>query len=119
MDEDDPQWPDAALAAMADQLGGEDIVLEVVAVYLECLPERLAAMSADALHSREEMGRAAHSLKSASAQLGLHDLSQSCARLEQLARDDGGADVRAAADDVTLRAQVAQEALTRWSAGRT
>jgi HPt (histidine-containing phosphotransfer) domain-containing protein len=82
----------AVLAGFAEQLGeaGEEVLREVVAVYLEDTPALIDAMRAAAsTGDLDVLDRSAHTLKSSSAVVGAMELSALCQRLEADAR--GGA----------------------------
>lgn len=88
----------ARLDQMAEDLGGPEVVAEVISIFLEEAPRHLDALEgalaegdADALRS------AAHTLKSSSAQLGAMRVSELARKLE--ASGDAGK-VAEAADDV-------------------
>jgi CheY-like chemotaxis protein len=91
----------SALAALRDLQGedGPDILAELIAVYLRDTPPRLAALhKAVARADAEALGRAAHSLKGSSSQIGAVQVARLCADLEEQA---GTTDLRGVAE--TLR----------------
>ncbi len=75
------------LAALAEDIGDDDLVRETVRTYLEELPVRLTALtrSYDA-GDQHGVTETAHSLKSASAMLGAVHMSDLCAVVEQSAK---------------------------------
>jgi HPt (histidine-containing phosphotransfer) domain-containing protein len=79
----------AKLRQLTEDLGGPDLVIETLKVYLDELPERLVA-----LHRSMEAGSAqetratAHSLKGASGMLGAMKLHELCRRMETEATMD-------------------------------
>jgi len=89
--------PEAKLDARAlDQIralerpGAPSIVGKVIQVYLTTTPQLLTAMRAGmAERDPEAVRQAAHSLKSASANLGAKDLAEMCRSLESQARTGG------------------------------
>jgi HPt (histidine-containing phosphotransfer) domain-containing protein len=102
----EPGPPDEAvdvrtLAALRD-LQGEgqpDLLAELITVYLRETPPRLAALhKAVARADAEALGRAAHSLKGSSSQIGAVQVARLCADLEEQA---GTTDLRGVAE--TLR----------------
>jgi HPt (histidine-containing phosphotransfer) domain-containing protein len=75
-----------ALAEL-EELGGETLVQEIIDLFLADAPRRLAeARAAMQQGDVRTAMRAAHSLKSSAAQLGLDSLSSQCARIEQTAK---------------------------------
>jgi two-component system cell cycle response regulator DivK len=77
------------------RVGGESLVSEIVALYLEDLPGRLTrARDAFTARNAQALAKAAHALRSSSAQLGAETLASACDALEGLA-DEG--DLNAAA----------------------
>lgn len=111
---DEGREPD--LSGLVEQLGDEALAADVVEVYLEALPERVGALEAARGGLREDTVRAAHSLKSASALLGLGDLSARCAALEAAGRASEP-DVAELVDAVLARTGPAEVALRDWLAG--
>lgn len=86
---------EAGLARLAEDLGGEDALDEVVSAFLADA-DRLAAH----LRGGEEAGersfvRALHTLRSSSAMLGAHRLSRLCREAEDAARAGDVAGARA------------------------
>ena len=71
-----------AMAKLA-HMGGEALVRELATIYLEDMPSRFVAMH-DAIVRRDALAlvKAAHSLKSSSAQLGAQELATACDRVE-------------------------------------
>ncbi|MGH8672084.1 MAG: Hpt domain-containing protein [Burkholderiales bacterium] len=67
--------------------GKPDIVSKVIAIYVESTPGLLQAMQ-DALESNDPaaLQRAAHTLKSSSANLGAHILTALCKEIEAIGR---------------------------------
>ena len=97
------------LAALLDSLGGDiDFLKELVDAYLDSTPGLLAAMrQAAAAGDGAGLQRAAHSLKSGSANMGALTLAVLCKQLEDMGRSGvlDGAEARidtaaAAYDDV-------------------
>jgi CheY-like chemotaxis protein len=75
----------AALERMS-RVGGAALVAELAALYLEDLPARIAR-TRDALNARDSAGlaKAAHALRSSSAQLGAEALTSACDDVEDAA----------------------------------
>ena len=74
------------VGAMAPGDGGA-LVRKVISIYLEDAPKRLRALRDAVAHSdTEEVGRAAHALKSASANVGAVVMAESCSAIEAFAR---------------------------------
>ena len=66
---------------------GDELLAQLIGIYLEDAPKHIVAMRAATQHSDVDALRvAAHTLKSSSAQLGALRLSESCRTLEQRAR---------------------------------
>lgn len=90
--------PGAAAAAMldtrtldrlAEDLGGVESVREIATLFLDSLPARWAEVSATWQSGDAPAAtRAAHTLKSAAAIVGLNALSDLCRQLELLAREN-------------------------------
>ena len=79
-----------AAIARLHRIGGEQFVEELAVLFLQDMPARLVTMH-DALTTRDAvaMSRAAHAMKSSSAQLGAERLAGACGELEDAAdRDD-------------------------------
>ena len=90
-----------------DPDGATRLLQRIVRRFIEGLPEQLAAMRAQGDDGRAIARRAAHSLKSAAAQLGAKRLALHAARVEEYLRDGhvGGAEslcdeLRIAAEEV-------------------
>ena len=77
------------LLSLGGEMGGE-LLVELVDLYLEDAAERVKAMrsSFDA-GSAEDVAKAAHALKSASANMGALPFSRLCNDLEHMGTDDG------------------------------
>lgn len=75
-----------SLALLADE--GEDLVGEILDLFLEDSNERMRAMT-DAVRAKdpEEAARAAHAMKSSSRNVGARALSELCRQIESGARD--------------------------------
>ncbi len=83
---DIPETVRAALDSLRG-LGGDDLVRQMVAVFVEYSDGRLAVLqgAADA-GDFTEVASAAHTLKGSSRQLGLVDMADACLALEQAAK---------------------------------
>ncbi len=79
----------AGLRAL-DPTGGDTVVREIAAIYLEDTPTRLRELeeAANAGHA-ERFIRAAHSLKGSSASLGVIAMHAAAERIESAARSSG------------------------------
>ena len=87
---DDAQSLDVAkLAQLTEDLGGPELVVQTLGVYLEELPLRLVSMhrSMEA-GSADEVRATAHALKGASGMLGAMKLYELCRRMETEATTD-------------------------------
>ena len=89
---------------------------KLVAMYLDDAPARVQRMK-DALERKdaEELAREAHALKSASATLGIQDVSEACGRAEQAARRPPTdlADLTAHVAKIAREVTEAERALTK------
>lgn len=79
------------------ELGGDDdpgLLLEVIGMFLDDAPTRIAEIRQGlASGDIKLLERAAHSLKSASANVGAMQLSNVCKRIEEIARQDKAAGI--------------------------
>ncbi len=77
---------DASLLNAFEELqepGEADLIVELIDLYLEDAPRRIAALTKAASNSDwSEVKRAAHNLKGSSANLGVQLVSEVCAELE-------------------------------------
>ncbi len=108
-----------ALDRVLESVGGDtEFLAELLATYFEDSPRQIAAMRAAlAAGSAEDLRRAAHSLKSNSANFGAMILSQQCKDLEAMAkagRLDGAA---ACIDEIDIAYDKARTALVATSEG--
>ena len=82
---------DMAVLTSFEEAQGEgepDLVVELIDLYLEDTPHRVAAMrEAMAKTDGQSLERAAHCLKGSSASLGAGQVAVLCEELEQIARD--------------------------------
>lgn len=80
------------------ELGGDDdpgLLLELIDLFLADAPRQLEEMSRGfATNDARLLERAAHTLKSSSANLGAMTLSSLCKRMEEIARENELAGVR-------------------------
>ena len=84
-----------AFAALEDLAGDDDpeLIAELVEIYLEDSQIRMDEVSSGAAGSEgERIGRAAHALKSSSANIGAVAFSRVCANLEKHVRSDDAVD---------------------------
>ena len=78
---------DLEALARLERFGGRTLLNEMIALYLESAPERLAAAAAGLVASdAAATENALHSLKASSAQLGAVRLSRLCEEGEAIAR---------------------------------
>lgn len=103
-----PNMPD-----LLERLGDPLIVETVVEAYLDCLPERLDAIEVAGQAPDEESLRAAHTLRSASALLGLTPLADACAALETALRTAPSVACPALVDPVLRLADEVRASLLR------
>jgi HPt (histidine-containing phosphotransfer) domain-containing protein len=73
------------LAELAEGMGGEDVLREILGLYREGLPRQLDRLRAAVKRGdAEEVRLAAHALRSGAAVLGACLLADTCAALERL-----------------------------------
>lgn len=107
--------PDVVESAAIDRLlriGGQDFLLEMIALFLENAPERIRAARAGL--QREDLQavyRAAHSLKSTAGNLGARPLQESAERLEKRAAAREREGLEALMDEVAARYEAVRERL--------
>lgn len=90
-------------------VGGETLVRELMAVFVERTPERLrSAEQSFAAGDLEATAAALHSLRSASGTVGARSLTELAGRLERAARGDG--DLAAGLAELKLEAEQALRA---------
>ncbi len=108
-----PVLDPSVLDRLADDVGGVDTVAAVADVYLEQLPIRLVALRDTVRSDPPACRRVAHSLKSASAALGLMEMAHHAAGLESVVEIDAeqGAESVAELDRVS---GAAAEQLGAW-----
>ncbi|HWW68422.1 MAG TPA: Hpt domain-containing protein, partial [Duganella sp.] len=91
---------------------GEALLERVLHAYLEDTPTHLRTIkSAIDSGSTVQMRKAAHSLKSSSANVGADALAQRCREMEQLGRNDTTAGAAALLDDMERSFQAVRQAL--------
>ncbi len=79
------------LADLAEGVGGEEVLAELLGLYRDGLPRQLDRLRAAVKRGEtEEVRLAAHALRSGAAVLGASLLADTCARLERV-RDLAGA----------------------------
>ncbi len=77
----------AALSNLLATVGGDEAFLaEMIDTFLDDAPKLLAAMHHAAAANAEELRRAAHTLKSNSANFGAMNLSKMCNALEEIGK---------------------------------
>jgi len=80
---------DHPIRVLAEEAGTE-VVAEVVELFLRTTPERVEALcKAHADKDLDEVGRMAHSLKGAAAQLGVGGIADVCAQVESSSQGSG------------------------------
>lgn len=110
-----PVLSPGVLAGLAEDLGEVSEVVELVEEFLAALPDRLTQVTAGS--DPVEARRAAHTVKSTSALLGLVSLSSLCAELERQVAE--GPLLPEQHLDLRDRAAAARTALVTWCHGRT
>jgi two-component system, sensor histidine kinase RpfC len=99
------------LADLAEGVGGEEVLDELLTVYRDGLPRQLDRLRAAVKRGEDEEVRlAAHALRSGAAVLGASLLADTCARLEHLDPTGAAAELErvvavVAATDAALRAR--------------
>jgi CheY-like chemotaxis protein/HPt (histidine-containing phosphotransfer) domain-containing protein len=98
------------------RFGGEQLALDLAAIYLDEMPRRLAVARA-ALRGRDRamLADAAHAMKSSSAQLGALDLAAACEATEEAAERGDVPGAAACLADVEARFS----SFRAWLAGQT
>jgi HPt (histidine-containing phosphotransfer) domain-containing protein len=92
---------DLAALDRLDRIGGREFVVEMIDLFLEHSQHRVeAARHALSQPDPRELYRAAHSLKSTSANVGARHLQQVAARLEALAAAGGGGEAEGLVEEV-------------------
>lgn len=108
---DVPESVRAALDSLRD-LGGDDLVKQMVSVFIEYSAGRVKALDAAAeagdLHA---MAEAAHALKGSSRQLGLAAMADACLTVETAAKQGNLGTARAMAPSVSHTYQIAAQVL--------
>ena len=105
----------AALARLI-QLGGQQFATDLAAIYLEDMPPRIAtAQTALRAGDTATLAKAAHSMKSSSAQLGATDVAALCESVEDAAERG---DIAAARTHFTAL-ETAYAAFASWLSART
>ena len=99
----------AAVLEELREVGGEELVRDLMATFAERTPDRLrSAESSFAAGDLEATAAALHSLRSASGTVGARRLADLAGRLERAARGRGDDDLRSG---LTELKQVAEDAL--------
>jgi HPt (histidine-containing phosphotransfer) domain-containing protein len=103
----------AALDVLLETVGGDlEFLGELIETFFEDSPEQLAAaQEALANDNAEALRRAAHSLKSNSANFGAMELSQKCKELEEMAKSGTLAGAAGLIDQVAAEYEKAEAAL--------
>jgi HPt (histidine-containing phosphotransfer) domain-containing protein len=102
----------------AQGAGQPDIVAEVVAIFLQDAPGRVATIRAGvARGDLEGASRAAHTLKGSAGHLGARTLSTLCARFEEKVREGSPFDASSAADAIAEELARVREALGEETKG--
>ena len=87
----DPEILDMRVIESLKELGGDDdpgLVLELIGMFLTDAPQRMSDIQASlARGDIASLERAAHTLKSSSANIGAARLSSCCKSMEELARN--------------------------------
>jgi HPt (histidine-containing phosphotransfer) domain-containing protein len=98
--------------------GGPKLVREMIRLYLDNSPERLDQIQQGFdEHELNAVERAAHSLKSSSANVGALDVSRLAERLEHLADSGSDAEARQLHPELTSAWELARGALEEFLEG--
>ena len=119
---DAPAIDSEALAAIAalQRADAPDLLLRVIDTYLAAAPELIAAMEdAAARQDAHALERAAHTLKSSSAQVGARRVADACRAVEELARRGSVDGVRPLLSDVVSTFEPARAELLDAREART
>lgn len=100
----EPALDVAVLEALADDLGGFEIVGDLVDTFLEELPSRVEAISTALDDDPTAAKRAAHTLKSSARLLGAARLADVCAEIEREGSSVASVEQLAAAVETAMRA---------------
>jgi HPt (histidine-containing phosphotransfer) domain-containing protein len=101
---------DPTALARLRRIGGDRLLGEMIDLFLAHVPERVAsAVAAGKAGDWQEVGRAAHSLKSSAGNVGMTAVRELAVALEQRAAADDGAAVAPLLRDL-------EEAFPRWTA---
>ncbi len=111
-----PVLDPATLDRLAAETGGSDVVRQIVGLYLDEMPGRLAALRQGVDGERETLHRVAHSLRSSSALLGTRALEGLCGALESEAMTSAAADLDEMVVELADCADVSTQALREWLA---
>ena len=114
---------ETAILALRELIGYDDIATfnEIVQAYIMQSPQLIAAMrAAVALRDLEELGMAAHTLRSTSETLGALDLSDGCFRLEmQIQAGEPWAKITASLEQLEASYIKARQALEQLQSAST
>ena len=98
----------AAVLEELREVGGDELVRDLMATFAECTPERLrSAEGSFAAGDLEGTAAALHSLRSASGTVGASRLSELAGRLERAARGKGDDDLTAGLAELRREADLA------------
>jgi HPt (histidine-containing phosphotransfer) domain-containing protein len=104
---------DPAALRSLERAGGPELVKQMIRLFLENLPRRVAGALAGARGGNwTEVQRAGHSLKSSAGYLGLRDLAERAAAVEDLAAQGRGSDLRPLLNDLSEALPALQAHLT-------
>jgi HPt (histidine-containing phosphotransfer) domain-containing protein len=95
-------------------MGGEALVEQMVQLFLANTPKRIAAaLEGEKAEDWTAVERAAHSMKSSAAHLGILGLQERAAQIEALAEEHRGSELRPLLEDVAGAFPVVQDLLER------
>ena len=105
---------DSAALQRLLSLGGRDLLEKMIALFLRNTPDRLSLLRTGA-EGRDwtSVERAAHSMKSSAAHLGLRDLRARAEAAEDLARSEHGMEITSLLSGLDQAFAAAQEELPR------
>jgi len=113
-DPSEPTFDVAVLNRLAEDLGDDTMMQQLVRSYLDQLPDRLQALSFSADADRDQLQLVAHTLKSTSAMVGALDLARRCRILELKAHTAPEATLVAECSGVSICGAETATALETW-----
>lgn len=110
----EPTFDIAVLNRLAEDLGDDTMMRQLVRSYLDQLPDRIQALSFSAGGDRDQLHDVAHTLKSTSAMFGALDLARRCRLVELNAQTAPEAMLVAECGGISTCAAETATALEAW-----